>query len=126
MLHHVSLPIANLERSARIYDAGLAELGYRRVASSSDFLGYGTEDGKDKFALKQTSQPITPNPRLHVAFAAPSRTAVDGFHAASIAAGASDCGAPGLREHYGPHYYAAFIEDADGHRIEAVINTPVD
>ena len=123
MLHHVSLPVADLKRAAQIYDAGLAALGYRCVARSGSFLGYGTEDGKDKFALKLSTEPIVPNSRLHVAFAAPSSAAVDRFHAAAVSAGAKDCGKPGLRAHYGPHYYAAFIEDADGHRIEAFINS---
>ena len=60
---------------------------------------------------------------MHLAFAAPSRDAIDRFYAAAIAHGARDEGAPGLRPHYGPDYYAAFVVDADGYHIEAVIST---
>ena len=61
-----------------------------------------------------------PGPGFHLAFAAPSREAVDAFHACALRAGGTDNGAPGRRPHYGPHYYAAFLVDPDGHRIEAV------
>jgi len=64
-------------------------------------------------------------PRFHLAFSAPSRESVDRFHASALRHGATDDGRPGLRRHYGPGYYAAFIIDLDGHRIEAVINDPV-
>ena len=120
MLHHASLPVANLDQSASLYDAALAPLGYRRVSSSGSFAGYGVEDGKDQFALIQTSPSESAGPGFHLAFAAPSREAVDAFHAAALRFGASDNGPAGLRPHYGPTYYAAFVVDPDGHRIEAV------
>ncbi len=123
MLHHISLPVADLERSRSLYDAALAALGFRRVASSDGFAGYGVEDGKDKFALKQTSASAAAGPGFHIALAAASREAVDAFHEAALRHGASDNGSPGPRPHYGPTYYAAFIIDLDGHRIEAVHNT---
>ncbi len=84
-----------------------------------------TQDGKDKFAIMQLDGAASAGPGFHLAFAAPSREAVDAFHEASIRQGASDNGAPGLRAHYGPDYYAAFIIDLDGHRIEAVHRAPV-
>jgi catechol 2,3-dioxygenase-like lactoylglutathione lyase family enzyme len=124
MLHHVSLPVADLESSGALYDAALAALGYRRVCSGRGFAGYGIEDGKDKFALKHSLPSASAGPRFHLAFVATSREAVDAFHEAAILHGASSNGAPGLRAHYGPDYYAAFVIDLDGHRIEAVHNAP--
>ena len=120
MIHHASLPVADLARSAALYDAALGALGYRRVASAPGFAGYGVEEGKDKLALKETPQCRAAGPGFHLALGAPSREAVDAFHAAALRFGATDGGPPGLRPHYGPSYYAAFIVDLDGHRIEAV------
>ncbi len=131
MLHHVSLGALDIERSARFYDAALAALGYGRVWSdlrpgeSNQAVGYGPAGGSDKLAIKQVAQPISPVPGLHLAFSAPSRQAVRAFHAAAVAAGGKDNGAPGLRTRYGPDYFAAFVLDPDGHRIEAVCNQPL-
>lgn len=122
MIHHASLPVANLERSAALYDAALAALGYRRVLDVPGFAGYGAEEGRDKLALKEAARPVPAGPGFHLALAAPSRDAVDAFHAAALLHGATDNGPPGPRPHYGPAYYAAFIIDHDGHRIEAVYN----
>jgi catechol 2,3-dioxygenase-like lactoylglutathione lyase family enzyme len=84
-------------------------------------VGYGMRDGEDKFALKlQGAGARAPGPGFHLAFAAPSREAVVEFHRAALLHGGSDNGAPGLRPHYGPDYFAAFVIDPDGHRIEAV------
>ncbi len=122
MLHHVSLPVADLDRAAAFYDAALASLGYRRVSAGPGFAGYGVEDGKDKLALMQATPSTPAGPGSHIALAAPSREAVDAFHEAALRHGASDNGVPGFRPHYGPTYYAAFVIDLDGHRIEAVHN----
>ncbi len=122
MLHHASLPVVDLGRAAALYDAALAALGYRRVLSAPGFAGYGSEDGRDKLALKRAPQSAAAGPGFHLALAAPSREAVDAFHSAALLHGAMDNGRPGLRPHYGPSYYAAFIIDVDGHRIEAVHN----
>lgn len=128
MLHHVSLGVTDIERAAAFYDAVLAPLGYVRVWSDLDgddaAAGYGPPCGGDKFALKRRAGARPAGPGFHLALAAPSRAAVDAFHAAALRHGGRDDGAPGLRPHYGPHYYAAFVVDPDGHRIEAVINTP--
>jgi catechol 2,3-dioxygenase-like lactoylglutathione lyase family enzyme len=125
VLHHISLPVSDLDKSTRLYDAALSELGYRRVCSGGDFAGYGVEDNEDKFAIKQIRPSACAGRRFHLAFTAPSRESVDRFHATALRHGATDDGRPGLRRHYGPAYYAAFIIDLDGHRIEAVINDPV-
>ncbi len=105
-----------------LYDAALAALGYRRVLDAPGFAGYGVQEGRDKLSLKETPQAEAAGRGFHLALSAPSRAAVDGFHAAALAHGASDNGGPGLRSDYGPGYYAAFIIDLDGHRIEAVHN----
>jgi catechol 2,3-dioxygenase-like lactoylglutathione lyase family enzyme len=129
MLHHLSLGVRDVERSAAFYDAVLSPLGHVRVWSDlrpgerGQAVGYGPPGAGDALALKQHDASAPPGPGFHLAFAAPSRAAVDAFHAVALAHGGKDNGAPGLRPHYGPHYYAAFIVDPDGHRIEAVIDT---
>lgn len=125
MLHHLSLGVVDVERAARFYDATLAPLGYVRVWSdlrpgeTGQAVGYGEPGGGDRLALKQVERVLV-YAGFHLALAAPSRAAVDAFHAASLTAGGTDHGAPGLRERYGPDYYAAFVIDVDGHRLEAV------
>ena len=123
MLHHLSLGVASLERAAAFYDAVLSELGYARVWTDATAIGYGLAGGGDELAIKLAgTDAIVPEPRFHVAFAAPSREAVAHFHAAALSHGGRDNGAPGLRPAYGKDYYAAFVFDPDGHPIEAVIN----
>lgn len=122
MLHHASLPVEDLSQATALYDAALAPLGYRRVCSGPGFAGYGVEDGEDKLALKETVPSVAAGPGSHIALAAPSREAVDAFHRAALQHGATDNGGAGPRPHYGPTYYAAFIIDLDGHRVEAVHN----
>ncbi|MBT3785014.1 VOC family protein [bacterium] len=122
MLHHISFPVLNLEKSAKIYDAALAALGFRRVWTVSDAIGYGLEEGKDKFAIKVMENVSAASEGFHLAFQAQSREGVQEFYQGAIQNGAIDNGAPGLRTHYGPRYYAAFIIDPDGHRVEAVYN----
>lgn len=124
MLHHISLGVANLERASAFYDAALSALGYVCVWADGTAVGYGHAGGGDKFAIKLRSNAETaPRPGFHVAFSAPSRDAVVRFHEAAIRSGGTDDGGPGLRPHYGEHYFAAFVMDPDGHRIEAVINS---
>lgn len=120
MLHHLSLPTSDLSLSKRFYDAVMQALGYRCVFTDATAVGYGVEDGKDKLCLKLRA-PFEPSgDGFHLAFAAPSREAVDAFHEAALSAGGEDNGPAGLRAHYGPTYYAAFVIDPDGHRLEAV------
>lgn len=122
MLHHISLGVSDLGRAGAFYDAALGALGYRRVFEDDDAIGYGVTDGEDKLCLKLRPAATPPGPGFHLAFSAGSRAAVDLFHAAALAAGGTDNGAPGLRPDYGDAYYAAFLVDPDGHRVEAVIN----
>lgn len=122
MLHHVSLGVQDLTLAGRFYDALLGALGFRRVFEDETAIGYGIEDDKDLLCLKLRGDASPPGPGFHLAFSAPSRAAVDAAHAAALAIGGADNGAPGLRPHYGANYYAAFLVDPDGHRVEAVIN----
>lgn len=132
MLHHLSLGVADIERAAAFYDATLAPLGYVRVwadlrpGEAGQAIGYGVPGGGDKLALKfRPEGRHPPGPGFHLALAAPSRQAVAAFHEAALRHGGRDNGAPGLRPHYGPYYYAAFVVDPDGHAIEAVFNEPL-
>lgn len=127
MLHHVSLGVFQIEQAAAFFDAALRPLGYVRVWSDlrpgeqGQAVGYGPPGGGDQLALKQVQEAGTlALPGFHLAFAATSRKAVASFHAAALAAGGKDNGAPGLREHYGPDYFAAFVISPEGYRLEAV------
>lgn len=120
MLHHLSFGVTDLARSAAFYDAALDALGYVRVWSVERAIGYGRAGGGDRFAIKLTTEVALPEQGFHLAFAASSRAAVDAFHAAAVASGGTDNGPPGLRPHYGPDYYAAFVIDPDGYPLEAV------
>jgi catechol 2,3-dioxygenase-like lactoylglutathione lyase family enzyme len=131
MLHHLSIGVTDIARSAAFYDAALAPLGFVRVWSdlrpgeSGQAVGYGVPGGGDKLALKLVTPGSTLSmPGFHVAFAAASRPAVAGFHAAALQTGGSDNGPPGLRADYGANYFAAFVMDPDGHHLEAVCKQP--
>ncbi len=97
-------------------------MGYFRVWSDKTAIGYGHAGGEDLFAIKLRSEITVPGDGFHVAFAAPSREAVTAFYQMALAHGAQDNGAPGIHSEYGPNYYAAFVFDPDGYRLEAVIN----
>ena len=120
MIHHLSLGVRDLGGSAAFYDGVLGALGFRRVFEDDDAIGYGVEDDKDILCLKLRDDARAPGAGFHLAFAAPTRAAVDAFHLAGMRAGGADNGGPGLREEYGPTYYAAFLVDPEGHRVEAV------
>ncbi|QNM94838.1 VOC family protein [Chitinimonas koreensis] len=129
MLHHLSFGVRDIVRAARFYDAVLAPLGYVRVWTDIEdgdpdaAVGYGRPGGGDLFAIKlRADRAAAPGEGFHLAFAAPDRAAVQAFHAAALAQGGRDNGAPGLRPDYGDDYYAAFVVDPDGYRIEAVID----
>lgn len=127
MLDHVGITVADFARSRRFYRQALAPLGIDVVMDIDPALTGGTSHagfgahGKPFFWIGDAA---TAAAGVHVAFIAASRAAVDAFHHAALAAGGSDNGAPGLRPHYHPHYYGAFIRDPDGHNIEAVCHHP--
>lgn len=124
MLHHISIGVRDLALSGAFYDAALGALGFRRVFEDQTAIGYGLVDGKDLLCLKLRPDASPPGPGFHLAFSAPSRFAVRAFHDSALRVAGKDNGAPGLRPDYGQNYYAAFLVDPDGHRIEAVINLP--
>jgi catechol 2,3-dioxygenase-like lactoylglutathione lyase family enzyme len=121
VLGHLSFGVADLDKAAAFYDGVLAALGYVRVWNNSDGVGYGEPGQNDKLALfARPGEASPPGAGFHLAFDAPSRAAVDAFHAAALRLGGRDEGAPGARPHYGANYYAAFVTDPDGHKLEAV------
>lgn len=124
MLHHISFAVSDLQRSASFYGATLAALGYVQVWEDKTAVGYGCAAGEDKFAIKLSkADVVAPAAGFHLAFAASSREAVAAFHTAAIKHGGRDNGAPGLRPQYGKNYFAAFVIDPDGYRVEAVNNS---
>ena len=120
MFDHISLGVRDIARSKAFYDAALEPLGYRRLSEGSDSLGYGKE--AVGLWIGATSSPVPDDPKsgLHVCFVAPDRSSVARFHAAALAAGGRDNGQPGVREDYAPDYFAAFVIDPDGYRLEAL------
>lgn len=131
MIDHLSLPVSDIERARAFYDCALSPLGNRRLMriDEEDYLsfGYGPQDPEARFWIggpKTSTGPAMSAEGFHVAFSAPNRPAVDEFYRAAMAAGATDNGPPGLRPHYHPDYYAAFVIDPDGHHLEAVCHVP--
>jgi catechol 2,3-dioxygenase-like lactoylglutathione lyase family enzyme len=119
MIDHLSLGVRDIARARRFYDAALAPLGYARLSQDAASLGYGR--GAIALWVSTTERPVAPDDRsgLHICFAAPTRASVDAFHRAALDAGGRDNGAPGIRADYGRCYYAAFVVDPDGYRLEA-------
>jgi catechol 2,3-dioxygenase-like lactoylglutathione lyase family enzyme len=120
MLGHLSFGVRDIERTTRFYDAILAPLGYVRVWTSERGVGFGEGPHNERLTLFARPDTAAPGPGFHLAFDAPTQEAVDAFHRAALEAGGRDAGAPGLRPHYGSAYYAAFVIDPDGHKLEAV------
>lgn len=120
MLSHVSLGVRDLDRAASFFDAMLAALGYVRLWTGESGLGYGVPGGGEELNIFEHSGAAPPGAGFHLAFAAPDRAAVDRFHAAALAHGGADRGPPGPPPHYGKDYYAAFVLDPDGHKLEVV------
>jgi catechol 2,3-dioxygenase-like lactoylglutathione lyase family enzyme len=121
MLDHAGLEVSDLDRSRAFYEAALAPLGIRTVMEFEGMFGLGTETESGRqpfFWLAARGRP--PVNGVHLAFGADSTEEVDAFHAAAIAAGGTDNGAPGLRTAYHPRYYGAFVLDPDGNNVEAV------
>lgn len=121
MFDHVAITVADFARSKSFYVRALARTGYSRLVElpadgEPHTAGFCHEDGSDLWI--QQGAPI--HPPLHLAFRVASRAEVEAFYADAIAAGGRDHGAPGLRPHYHPNYYAAYVLDPDGHNLEAV------
>jgi len=127
MIDHTGLVVSNIQVSTAFYRQALAAIGYsllvefsKAITGHADVAGFG-EAPKPDFWIGGGE----PNrPPIHIAFRVATRQQVDAFYHAAIAAGGRDNGAPGLRPHYHPNYYGAFVLDPDGHNIEAVCHTP--
>jgi catechol 2,3-dioxygenase-like lactoylglutathione lyase family enzyme len=116
VLDHVGFEVSDLRRSAAFYDAVFFPLGSRRQFESEHAIAWGI----DHAAFWITARTV-PRPGYgHVALVATGKAAVDAAHAAGLANGGADDGSPGPREHYGPRYYAAYLLDPDGLRVEVV------
>ena len=121
-IDHVSFPVADLQRSARFYDAVLATLGLERRKERPGAVGYGCGVVPVFWLLQRAEAGFaTPGIGLHVSLRAADRAAVHAFHAAALAHGGTDAGSPGPRPHYTAGFYGAFAFDPDGYKIEAVV-----
>jgi catechol 2,3-dioxygenase-like lactoylglutathione lyase family enzyme len=128
MIDHTGINVSDFERSKDFYTNSLAPLGYQLLhefdtagTGSATAAGFGI-DGKPDFWIFQGD---VNTPRIHIAFHAETREVVQAFYSAALKAGGRDNGAPGVRTHYHPDYYGAFVLDPDEHNIEAVCHTPV-
>ena len=119
MFDHVSIGVRDIAKARRFYDAAMKPLGFSCLSADDSSLGYGKEGVG--FWIISAERPVADDPKsgLHFCFAAPSRASVAAFHAAALAHSGRDNGKPGLRKDYGPHYYAAYVFDPDGYRLEA-------
>ena len=127
MIDHVGITVGDFAKSRAFYVKALAPLGYAPLMEFSaagtghvDVAGYGVAPKPD-FWISGGKPNVPP---IHVAFRADNRALVNAFYAAALAAGGRDNGPPGLRPHYHPNYYGAFVLDPDGHNIEAVCHHP--
>ncbi len=116
MIDHMGISVSKMTRSKAFYRAALAPLGYDVLMEWDTFAGLGVSPKPD-FWIAEGAPNVPP---IHVAFRAETRAQVDAFYKAAMAAGGRDNGAPGIRAHYHPNYYGAFVLDPDGHNIEAV------
>src|ERR1700744_1356890 len=120
MIDHVSVGVADLDRAARFYEAALAALGLSRVVTRPKTIGFGKAYPEFWINLRQGMANVPPESGPHICLRAKTVAEVDAFHAAALNAGGSSEIAPGLRPHDRVKYYAAFVRDPDGNRIEAV------
>ncbi len=129
LIDHLTLNVSDYARSKAFYEKALAPLGVQPIMEYGPACGFGRDrkpdfwigQGPTSFQKPEHLVRITP---AHVAFSARSREEVRAFHAAALAAGGTDFGAPGLRPEYHASYYGAFVLDPDGHDIEAVCHMP--
>jgi catechol 2,3-dioxygenase-like lactoylglutathione lyase family enzyme len=127
MIDHSGFHVSDYARSKDFYSRALAPLGYvlmiefpASATGGPDVAGFGEPPKPDFWIVSGKPN----DPTIHIAFRAASRAVVDAFHAAALAAGGRDNGPPGLRPHYHPDYYGAFVLDPDGHNVEAVCHDP--
>jgi len=127
VIDHIGFGVADAERARLFYEAALAPLGIARIVTippgTTEAGGASHGFGRAGMAFFWIGESKSVAANTHVAFVADTRGAVDAFHAAALAAGGRDNGAPGLRPHYDPDYYGAFVFDPDGNNVEAVCRT---
>jgi catechol 2,3-dioxygenase-like lactoylglutathione lyase family enzyme len=120
VIDHVSIAVRDLDRAAAFYEAVLATLGYAKLEIRPATVAFGKRYSEFWLNHRPAMQLVAADNGAHVALRAASREMVDAFHAAALAGGGGSDGAPGLRPQHGTGYYAAFIRDPDGNRVEAV------
>ncbi len=120
MIDHISIGVRDLDRSARFYEATLAPLGLAKVVTRPGTVGFGKNYPEFWINWRPGMAPVVAESGCHICLRAKSTAEVDAFHEAALGAGGSSDGAPGLRPHERVRYYAAYIRDPDGNRVEAV------
>ena len=120
MIDHISVGVADLDRAARFYQATLAALGLSRLVTRPRTIGFGKSYPEFWINLRPGMAKVAPESGVHICLRAKTAAEVDAFHAAALVAGGASDGAPGIRPHDRVKYYAAFVVDPDGNRIEAV------
>ncbi|WGR92548.1 VOC family protein [Bradyrhizobium sp. ISRA443] len=120
MIDHISVGVRDLERAARFYEPTLAALGLTRLVTRPATIGFGKAYPEFWINLRTGMPPVPHESGVHICLRAKTTAEVDAFHAAALAAGGRSDGAPGLRPHDRARYYAAFVLDPDGNRVEAV------
>jgi len=120
MIDHISVGVSELERSAKFYEAALAALGLTRLVTRPRTIGFGKTYPELWINLREAMPHVPPESGTHICLRAKTTAEVDAFHAAALATGGASDGAPGIRPHDRVRYYAAFVLDPDGNRIEAV------
>ena len=120
MIDHISVGVSNIEHSARFYELALAPLGLVRLVTRSATVGFGKSYPEFWINLRADMAQVAPDSGVHICLRAKSTNEIDAFHAAALDAGGQSDGVPGLRPHDRVRYYAAFVRDPDGNRIEAV------
>jgi len=120
VIDHVSVAVGDLAKATRFYETVLAAIGVVKIESRPATVGFGKTYPEFWINLRADLSAVPPESGAHVCFRARSPELVDAFHAAALAAGGSSDGEPGYRPSHGDNYYAAFIRDPDGNRIEAV------
>jgi catechol 2,3-dioxygenase-like lactoylglutathione lyase family enzyme len=123
MIDHISVAVSNLARSIEFYDAAFRPLRMSRLWTANDAAGYGYSGVDESFAIKQTNnERVRSDAKVHIAFAGSPRESAVAFYAAAMQHGAAEEGGPGVHPEYGAGYFAAFVQDPDGNRLEAVLH----
>jgi|SRR5262249_27426812 len=121
MIDHISIAVRDLDAAARFYEPVLGRIGYAKLEVRPTTVGFGKRYPEFWLNHRPDMYTVAPDTGVHVCLRAPTAAAVEAFHSAALAHGGASDGAPGLRPQHGEGYYAAFIRDPDGNRVEAVV-----